>query len=89
MPKRPETNRNLKESTSRKLIDRLFERDDLSKLNLPASAKNYARMTSKSLGKDNWGKKKIGAYNKMVSDLTNQTGTVGFPVKDIGQVQKI
>jgi hypothetical protein len=53
-------------------IYRLQEsRDDLSKLPLPASAKRYARMTSKTL--DGHWSKKVDMYMDMAADLTNQS----------------
>lgn len=59
-------------------------RDDISQLNIPASAKRYARMRGK-LGTSSPGK--LNLYMQMVGDLVNQGKTKGFANKDAGKVQ--
>ena len=56
-------------------------RDDIGSLNLPKSAKKYARMTSKDLG-DDWSAK-VDMYISAAADLTNQSSEKdGFKNKD-------
>jgi len=60
-------------------------RDDIGKLNMPASSKRYARMQGTS-----WtvGNKKQNLRTQMIATLTNGGRTKGFPNRDaVGPVR--
>jgi hypothetical protein len=60
-------------------------RDDIGKLNMPASSKRYARMSGISWTQGN---KKQNLRTQMVATLTNGGRTQGFPNKDaVGPVR--
>lgn len=58
-------------------------RDDIDKLNIPPSARRYARLRGPAAIVPG---RKQGLYVKMVADLVNQGRTRGFANKDASQV---